>query len=105
MKTAAPAFDRRHFFKLLGGGLLAVHLAPPLPAQERRRGRRGGPARPAEVSAWIHIGEDGAVRVCTGKTEVGQNIRTSLSQAVAEELHVPVASIRICLTGAYAGSS
>lgn len=95
MKTAA-AFDRRHFFKLLGGGLLAVSLAPPLPAQGRRRGR-GGPARPAEVSAWIHIGEDGVVQVYTGKTEVGQNIRTSLSQAVAEELHVPVDSIRMVM--------
>ena len=37
------------------------------------------------------------VTVYTGKTEVGQNIRTSLSQAVAEELHVPVASIRMLM--------
>lgn len=50
-----------------------------------------------EVSAWLHIGADGVVQVFTGKTEVGQNIRTSLSQAVAEELHVPIASIRMLM--------
>lgn len=50
-----------------------------------------------EVSAWLHIGEDGAVQVFTGKTEVGQNIRTSLAQAVAEELHVPISSIRMLM--------
>ncbi len=97
MKTSSlPTLDRRHFFKLLGGGILVAFLAPSLPAQERR-GRRGGPPRPMEVSAWLHIGEDGMVQIFTGKTEVGQNIRTSLSQAVAEELYVPIASIRMLM--------
>ena len=106
MKTLESlGFDRRHFFKILGGGILVAFCAPRLDAQERRGGdgesgggrRRGGPARPMEVSAWLHIGEDGVVQVFTGKTEVGQNIRTSLSQAVAEELHVPISSIRMLM--------
>jgi nicotinate dehydrogenase subunit B len=97
MKTSeAPVMDRRHFFKLLGGGLFVAYLAEPAQAQERR-GRRGGPPRPMEVSAWIHIGENGDVKVFTGKTEVGQNIRTSLAQAVAEELHVPISSIQMVM--------
>ena len=37
------------------------------------------------------------VTICTGKTEVGQNIRTSLSQAAAEELHCPIASIKLVM--------
>ena len=37
------------------------------------------------------------VTVYTGKVEVGQNARTSLTQAVAEELHAPVASIRMVM--------
>src|SRR5207244_12304706 len=41
--------------------------------------------------------EDGGVTVYTGKVEMGQNIRTSLTQAVAEELRVPVAMIRMCM--------
>ena len=97
MKTSeAPLMNRRHLFKLLGGGLFVAYLAGPAQAQ-RRRGRRGGPPRPMEVSAWIHIGEDGNVKVFTGKTEVGQNIRTSLSQAVAEELHVSIPSIQMVM--------
>jgi nicotinate dehydrogenase subunit B len=97
MKTSETLLmDRRHFFKLLGGGILVAFVVPPLPAQERRR-RRGGPERPMEVSAWLHIGEDGIVQVFTGKTEVGQNIRTSLSQAVAEELQVAIDRIRMLM--------
>src|SRR5262249_33754636 len=33
----------------------------------------------------------------TGKVEVGQNARTSLTQAVAEELRLPVASVRLVM--------
>src|SRR5204863_2671956 len=53
--------------------------------------------RPTDIGAWLHIGEDGTVTVFTGKAEVGQNIRTSLTQAVAEELQVPVGSIRMVM--------
>ncbi len=37
------------------------------------------------------------VTVYTGKVEVGQNIRTSLSQCVAEELHLPVSRIQMVM--------
>ena len=53
--------------------------------------------QPDDVDAWIHIDENGAVNVFTGKVEVGQNIRTSLSQIVAEELMVPVSSITMIM--------
>ena len=43
------------------------------------------------------LAEDGTVNVYTGKVEVGQNIRTSLSQIVAEELMVPVSSITMIM--------
>src|SRR5262249_35116787 len=88
---------RREFLKMLGGGILvmiSLHEAPAF--QESGGGRRGGGRGrgapvPQEVSAWLHVGEDGMVTAYTGKTEVGQNIRTSLSQAVADELRVPLA--------------
>ena len=60
-----------------------------------RNGRRRGDSLPKEIDAWLHIGENGKVTVYTGKVEMGQNIRTSLSQAVAEELHVPSGKIEI----------
>jgi CO/xanthine dehydrogenase Mo-binding subunit len=65
-------------------------------AQESGRGGRGQ-GLPQDIRAWLHIGEDGIVTVFTGKTEVGQNIRTSLAQAVAEELHTPIASIKLVM--------
>ncbi|HUX85755.1 MAG TPA: molybdopterin cofactor-binding domain-containing protein, partial [Chloroflexota bacterium] len=40
-----------------------------------------------------HIREDGRVEVFTGKAEMGQNIRTSLAQAVAEELRISIDKI------------
>lgn len=37
------------------------------------------------------------VSVYTGKAEVGQNIRTSLSQVVAEELRLPMTAVRLVM--------
>jgi len=104
---AAPAYrfepSRRDVFRMLGAGLLIVVVGcgrSDVQAQESGGGRgRGGNGRsaPADVNAWLHIGDDGIVTVFTGKEEVGQNIRTSLSQAVAEELRVDVAHIRLVM--------
>src|SRR5919205_3813129 len=67
----------------------------------RQSGGAGRPI-PGELEApgigdWLHIEPDGTVIVYTGKAEVGQNIRTSLAQAVAEELRVPVESIQVVM--------
>jgi isoquinoline 1-oxidoreductase len=80
--------SRRTFFEVLGSGIaISFTIA-------------NGWASAAvdkfpedQVAAWIHIGEDGRVTIYTGKAEVGQNIRTSLAQIVAEELPVPLQNI------------
>ena len=90
------ALDRRSFLKVFGGGLL-VCLTDSGIAQESGRGGFGGHDLPKDVSAWIHIAADGKVSVFTGKVEVGQNIRTSLAQLVAEELMVPFDSITMVM--------
>lgn len=90
--------DRRKFFQLFGGGLAVAFVLHDLFSF-------AGDVAPSETSnvptnqvgAWIHIGEDGKVSVYTGKVEVGQNIRTSLSQIVAEELYVPLSSIHMIM--------
>ena len=87
---------RRDFFAVMGGGVVVMLVDDDVYAQETGRGR-GGRAAPQELSAWLHIGETGIVTVYSGKVEVGQNARTSLTQAVAEELHAPVASIRMVM--------
>ncbi len=91
--------DRRDVFKILGGGLvLLLALDSRATAQESGRGPAfRGDARPPELAAWLHIGEDGTVTVFTGKTEMGQNIRTSLAQAVGEELRAPIQSIHLVM--------
>src|SRR5260370_341188 len=65
-------------------------------AQESGAGRSGN-ALPQDVGAWLHIGEDSRITVLTGKVEVGQNARTALTQAVAEELHTPAGSIHLVM--------
>jgi CO/xanthine dehydrogenase Mo-binding subunit len=97
MRDRIRAFelDRRDFLRLCSGGLL-VCLSGSAVAQESGRSSRGH-ALPQEVSAWIHIDADGKVTVFTGKVEVGQNIRTSLAQSVAEELRVPFDAIAMTM--------
>ncbi|HEV3199826.1 MAG TPA: molybdopterin cofactor-binding domain-containing protein [Bryobacteraceae bacterium] len=90
---------RRDFIAALGGGIVVVLILDDSDAQEAGGGARRGTREPLpqQVSAWLHIGEDGTITAYTGKVEVGQNSRTSLTQAVAEELRVPVASVRMIM--------
>src|ERR1035441_4362214 len=88
--------DRRDFMKVLGGGLL-VCFTPTLAWAQESGHAFGGHELPKELSAWLHIAADGRVSVFTGKVEVGQNIRTSLAQLVAEELRVPFGAITMVM--------
>src|SRR5882724_6877734 len=93
-------FARRDFIKAFGLGIVFIVPAARALAQQRGQGEsgRGGNERlPNDIDAWIHINEDGGVTVFTGKVEVGQNTRTSLTQAVADELHVPIDSVHLVM--------
>jgi len=101
---ARPTFTRRQFLKTFGGGLAVLWLVnrTDLRAQAESGGRggrggRGGNRRPSELAAWLHIAADGTVTVYCGKAEVGQNVRTSVLQAVAEELPAPLSTIKVVL--------
>ncbi len=90
---AGPSYrfvpGRRDFLKIIGGGLaVLLILDSTMEAQE---------SVPQDIGAWLHIAESGAITVYTGKTEFGQNIRTSLTQAVAEELHVNPSRIALVM--------
>lgn len=94
-------FDRRDFIKAFGAGIIFIVPLGRALAQQRGQGESGragsGNQLPNDIGAWIHIDEDGGVTVFTGKVEMGQNIRTSLAQAVAEELHVPFATVHLVM--------
>ncbi len=81
---------RRGFLKTLGAGILVG-----IRAEAQRRG--GGRAFPPDLSAWLHIAEDGTVTAFTGKIDGGQNSRTALTQVIAEELRAPLGSIRMVM--------
>jgi CO/xanthine dehydrogenase Mo-binding subunit len=91
--------ERRDFMRMfatLGGGLLVVASRPDAAAQESGRSGQANRAS-ADLSAWLHIDERGAITAFTGKTEIGQNIRTSLAQAVADEMSVPLSSVTLVM--------
>jgi nicotinate dehydrogenase subunit B len=93
------ALERRDFFRLLGAGVAVFAIAKGAPAQETAPGGRGfhNEKLPEEIGAWLHIGEDGSVTGFVGKAEIGQNVRTSLAQTIADELKVPFESVRMVL--------
>lgn len=101
--NASPAYrfeaDRRDFLKILGGGLLIVCVLENASAfqESGAAGLSFSHPLPRAISSWLHIGQDGRVTVYTGKVEVGQNVRTSLTQAVAEELRVSPREIQMVM--------
>jgi nicotinate dehydrogenase subunit B len=103
-ELSAPApyrfeIERRDFMRILaamGGGLLVVASVPNAAAQESGRGAQNHSV-PREIEGWLHIDEKGHVTGYTGKTEIGQNIRTSLAQAIADELRVPLAGVSMVM--------
>lgn len=90
--------NRRKFLQFFGGGIVLFVPLSQLHAQQRESGRSDSDNEvPQEIGAWIHIDKDGSVRVFIGKAEMGQNIRTSLTQAVADELQTPVSMIHLVM--------
>jgi CO/xanthine dehydrogenase Mo-binding subunit len=91
--------NRRDFlrvFSVLGGGLIVV-ASMPAAAQQQESGRGQGREGSNEIAAWIHIDAKGHVTAHTGKVEIGQNIRTSLSQVIADELRVPMTAVTLVM--------
>jgi nicotinate dehydrogenase subunit B len=78
--------EDRDWFDVLPEGL--VVLLPPDAIPE---------AWTAGGGAWIHVGTDGVVTAFTGKVDVGQDNRTAFAQLVAEELALPVTSVRMVM--------
>ncbi len=87
---------RRDFFKFLSGGI--VVLAQPWnildleasSAQQRRTLTK-------DYNAFLHIAEDGTVTCFTGKIEMGQGPITALAQMMADELDVPMESVKMVM--------
>ena len=89
--------ERREFmriFAVMGAGVLVLASVP---GSAQESGRTGQQSASSDVSAWVHIDEHGRITGYTGKTEIGQNIRTSLAQAIADELRVPLNRVSLVM--------
>lgn len=81
--------NRRDFVKIsavAGAGLaLAIHLPS----------RGAASAGAFDIGALVHIGTDGTTTIYVPKSEMGQGVRTSLAQIVAEELDADWTKVRV----------
>jgi isoquinoline 1-oxidoreductase len=92
--------DRRVVLKLfaaMGGGLVVVATMPAPLAQESGRGGGQRSQTPTDLASWLHIDSRGRITAYTGKVEIGQNIRTSLAQVIADELCVSLSAISLVM--------
>jgi nicotinate dehydrogenase subunit B len=94
-----PVISRRAVLHGTGALIVSFALAP-LPAQVAAANDAGAKlpgslARTPFLDAWIRIDSDSSVTAFTGKAELGQGIKTALLQIAAEELMVPLNTVRL----------
>ena len=92
--------ERRDFLRVrLAAGLVVVARCPRLGARRNRgaarQARRRRPTRASRRGCTST--SSGGVTAYTGKVEIGQNIRTSLAQAVADELRLPIEPVTMVM--------
>jgi isoquinoline 1-oxidoreductase len=84
-------YDRRKFLKKLGFGIIIIFSIGKLSLLQGWG--QNDNEEIADFNAFLRVKEDGSVDCYTGKIEMGQGIITSLAQAIAEELEVPISSV------------
>jgi isoquinoline 1-oxidoreductase beta subunit len=94
----SPRPGRRRFLLggLLAGGAMLVGWGVQPPRQRLHASRPlalGGDT--VGLNGWIAIAPDGTVSVVVPRSEMGQGVHTALPMLVAEELDVPLSSVRI----------
>ena len=101
------ALERKDFLRVVavaGAGLsLGLEMASPADAALPMTGATSGApaAAPNFVPvAWVEMSSDGLTTVVVNQTELGQGITTALSMCVAEELDVPMSSVRFRISPA-----
>ena len=92
---------RREFLQRTGALVLSFSMLGRVAAQEGGGVKPAAPDLPGSLQksplldAWIRIDADNTVTLFTGKAELGQGVKTALTQIAAEELDVAFARIRL----------
>src|SRR5207245_11610517 len=86
--------NRREFLKTgaAAGATLVIGLY--LPAVDPRGSHAPAAREPFKPNAWIEIRPDGAVTISTGRSEMGQGVRTAMPMIVAAELEADWPRVR-----------
>lgn len=87
--------SRREFLRSSGAAGAGLVVAVYLPVLARRGSRAVEPAAAFKPNAWIEIRPDGVVNIWTGRSEMGQGVRTAMPMIVAEELEADWGSVRV----------
>jgi nicotinate dehydrogenase subunit B len=95
------AFSRRAFLKT--GGALVVSVGMPvgfdtvLAVKSAAAQGARPPLVPGELDSYIAVNADGTVSAFFGKMDMGQGLFTAIGQMVAEELDVPLKSVKVIM--------
>ena len=91
------ALTRREFVRTaaLGGTGLVIAVQLTACSDRPREEMASDAAGDFEANAWLRIAPDDTITFFCDRSEMGQGVYTSLTTLIAEELEVPVASVRI----------
>ena len=84
-----PTINRREFLETGVAAGASLLIGFHLPAFDR------GVAKPFKPNAWIEIRPDGVVTIWTGRSEMGQGVKTAMPMIVAEELEADWTRVQV----------
>ena len=84
-----PTINRREFLETGVAAGASLLIGFHLPAFDR------GAAKPFKPNAWIEIRPDGVVMIWTGRSEMGQGVKTAMPMIVAEELEADWTRVQV----------
>jgi len=93
--------SRRDFIKAsaaVGGGLtLGVYLPGRVSTAQAEQPKRPGgtPLEAVQPNAWVRIAPDNTITILVARSEMGQDVATSMPMLVAEELEVDINKVKI----------
>ena len=92
--VSAFRHSRRRFLAHSGALVVSFALTRYVDAQGAAPAM-GSLGKTPNLDSWIRIDADGAITVFTGKAELGQGVKTAITQIAADELFVEPKSIRL----------
>jgi isoquinoline 1-oxidoreductase beta subunit len=93
MENIVKNENRRDFLKVSGTVAGGLALGFYLPGGPRFAQAAGGES--ASPNAWVRIGRDNVVTIMCARSEMGQDVYTSMTMLVAEELEVDINKVKV----------